>query len=154
MELFALVTLAGLAHIASIFKTGADWDAVYLALAVVLFLVPVLTFAGGTVYLQVQAKKKTKLEGQTARAGQRVVRFSADVVIFSPDKKTTGCCARIFSIAGSRNVSRISVVQHHSRQADEEAVVDETGAMGDRDASTRPSKEDAVGYPMAVQSID
>ena len=140
------MTLAGLAHIASIFKTGADWDAVYLALAVVLFLVPVLTFAGGTVYLQVQAKKKTK--GQKATAGQ------GGRNMFSPDKKTTGCCARIFSIAGSRNVSRISVVQHHSRQADEEAVVDETGAMGDRDASTRPSKEDAVGYPMAVQSID
>merc|ERR1712166_1098974 len=42
VELFALVTLAGLAHIASMFKTGVDWDAVFLALAVVLFLVPVL----------------------------------------------------------------------------------------------------------------
>ena len=136
VELFALVTLAGLAHIASMFKTGVDWDAVFLALAVVLFLVPVLTFAGGTVHLKVQAKKKTK--GQEATARQR------GLSVFGPDKKTT-------TAGFSRRTSRISVVQHHGRHADEDED-EETGAMVDRDASIdRPSKENAVGTPIMVE---
>ena len=134
VELFALVTLAGLAHIASMFKTGVDWDAVFLALAVVLFMVPVLTFAGGTVHLKVQAKKKTK--GQKATARQR------GLSVFGPDKKTT-------TAGFSRRTSRISVVQHNDRHADED---EETGAMVDRDASKdRPSKENAVGTPIMVE---
>ena len=56
VELFALLSLAAVSHVASIFKAGAVWHPVYLGLTIVVFALPIFTFGGGTVYLKRQAK--------------------------------------------------------------------------------------------------
>lgn len=66
VELFALLSLAGVSHVVSIFESGTPWEqqrdsyAVYVALAVVLFLVPVATFAHGTLKIKRSAKRDTE----------------------------------------------------------------------------------------------
>ena len=61
VELFALLSLAAVAHVSSIFKLGVNWDSAYLGLTVMLFMIPILTFVCGTVYLKRKAKKNEKL---------------------------------------------------------------------------------------------
>ena len=56
VELFALLSLAAVTHVASIFKSGVVWDPAYLGLTVTLFAVPILTFAAGTVVASRRAK--------------------------------------------------------------------------------------------------
>jgi hypothetical protein len=56
VELFALLSLAAVSHVASIFKAGVMWHPVYLGLTIVVFALPIFTFGGGMVYLQRQAK--------------------------------------------------------------------------------------------------
>ena len=61
VEIFALLSLAAIAHVASIFKAGVTWDIQYLFLACVLFLLPILTFVGGTAFMAKLAKKELKI---------------------------------------------------------------------------------------------
>jgi Ca2+-binding EF-hand superfamily protein len=79
VELFALLSLACLAHISSLFKTGEAWNEVYVVLAGALFLVPVVTFVVGTA----RAKRELKVakHGLTAARGR-------------------GCCGRCKRHAG------------------------------------------------------
>ena len=58
VELFALLALAAVAHVASIFKAGATWEPAYLFLTVVAFALPIFTLGGGMLYTKRQAKKE------------------------------------------------------------------------------------------------
>ena len=58
VEIFCLLSLAAVAHIASVFKAGETWKPLYLALTTTFFMVPLFTFVGGTAYLVLSLKKE------------------------------------------------------------------------------------------------
>merc|ERR1712166_491002 len=66
IELFVLVCLAGVTHVASIFKSGEEWTARYLVATAVLALLPLVATIGMTFTM----KKHVKLN-RTASASQR-----------------------------------------------------------------------------------
>ena len=58
VELFALLALATIAHVASIFKAGTTWDPNFLFLTGAVFSLPIVTFLGGKFYMKLQAKNE------------------------------------------------------------------------------------------------
>ena len=56
----ALGSLAGVAHISSIFKAGTTWDPAYVVLTALLFLLPLLAFVGEKAFAKLRAKSRVK----------------------------------------------------------------------------------------------
>jgi hypothetical protein len=70
----ALGSLAGVAHISSIFKAGTTWDPTYIVLTVLLFLLPLVAFVGEKAIIKHKAKQAVQevQEHPDARAKNRM----------------------------------------------------------------------------------
>ena len=73
----ALGSLAGVAHISSIFKAGTTWDPGYIVLTVLLLLLPLLAFVGEKAFAKLRAKKRVKKMQETD--GKNLARSSRSV---------------------------------------------------------------------------
>jgi predicted outer membrane repeat protein len=95
VELFALLCLAAVTHVSSVFQAGEDWSSEFLVLAVVLFVLPLLALAYGIIWLKKYSKKK---RAQLAKAQDQELRRSGDNVAVATlddgSKGKGGCCGR------------------------------------------------------------
>ena len=77
IELFALICLAGVTHVASIFKAGEQWSSDYLVATAVMAALPLVVAFGLTAYMKKvafserSASQKLRKEGKERKKGEQ-----------------------------------------------------------------------------------
>ena len=133
VELFALLALAGVAHISSIFRAGQEWEPKYIALSGVLFLLPLFTFIFRTVYEKRQFEKEmARLTAMRSMSGQELP---------SP---TAGRCSRC-----RRTKTSVKALR---RDAAAEQPLPETIGSGVHTAEDQRNGADSPRSPECVES--
>ena len=87
VALLALGSLAGVAHISSIFKAGTTWDPAYIVLTALLFLLPLLAFVGEKAFTKRKANQAAQVQehpGESQESSATDVHMT-DVSISKPN---------------------------------------------------------------------
>ena len=86
-----LCSLAGVAHVSSIFKAGTTWDPAYVVLTALLFVMPLLAFVGEKAFTKRKAKMKL-MQTDESQHTQEVISGATDghMVHVSVDKTRSG----------------------------------------------------------------